>query len=117
MSSNRSEAARLREDKANLMANVSAGAEWLDKAWPGWFEQINTEQLNIMHCTFCVIGQLIGSYNEQHLLSKYLLSELGFNVEPYYQLGGDGYHLDGMTSWDYMNQLWVDEIECRLADA
>ena len=41
---------------------IKRGAEYLDKNFPGWFNKVDIDRLNLGNCSDCVIGQLTGSY-------------------------------------------------------
>lgn len=49
-------------DPAAIVARVKAGAEWLDRNEPKWFERINTQELDMSDACGCVGGQLGGNY-------------------------------------------------------
>jgi len=39
------------------------GAVLLDKEYPGWWQRVNPDNLNMWSDHRCVLGQLFGSYN------------------------------------------------------
>lgn len=43
---------------------VANGIQLLNEKVPGWIDKINLEKLNILHYWNCVLGQVIGGYNE-----------------------------------------------------
>lgn len=49
---------------AELEDRVEAGAEYLDKHFPGWEDRINVATLSLINCQQCVLGQLTGHYAE-----------------------------------------------------
>jgi hypothetical protein len=49
---------------SELAKRVERGAVLLDERWPGWWNEVDTGQLDIDHCLCCVLGQLWGDYDE-----------------------------------------------------
>lgn len=43
-------------------ARVEAGGRYLDSVSPGWWDEIDAENLNINDHHMCCLGQLYGSY-------------------------------------------------------
>lgn len=92
---------------------VAAGAAFLDVNYPGWYNRINTDTLDIGWCDKCVLGQLYGrrvnSYDRGRAslgISTRLAKKLGF-----------GSPLWG-PSFRTLKKYWVEQIEARvLADA
>lgn len=100
-----------------LLAYASAGAAFLDREWPGWYQQIDTSRLDLSSSCQCVLGQLAGDYNQlletllnthEPLLLLFRGVRLGFNVQV------------GLTSIDRrqyyldLTDAWMGEILARL---
>lgn len=47
-----------------IAERVAAGAAWLDANFPGWARQVDLGKLDLANCRRCVLGQLIGDYND-----------------------------------------------------
>lgn len=45
-----------------IIARVAAGAALLDRVRPGWEADIRLDDLNVLDCFACVLGQLYGNY-------------------------------------------------------
>lgn len=45
------------------LAAVKRGAALLDERVPGWREKVNPQLLDLTHWTYCVLGQIFGSYD------------------------------------------------------
>lgn len=43
---------------------VAAGAKLLDEKRPGWYDDIDIEGLNLIHCGECILGQLFGWFDK-----------------------------------------------------
>lgn len=46
----------------DFQSRVNRGAALLDAEFPGWFERIDTDSLDIATCSRCVLGQVYGDY-------------------------------------------------------
>jgi len=58
----------------NLETKVAKGAVLLDGIDPEWFDKIELEDLDMMECKFCILGQLYGDYESG-------LHEIGFHYD------------------------------------
>ena len=45
------------------LERAQRGAKVLDRAFPGWRDQIDLEILDIADCAVCMLGQVFGNYN------------------------------------------------------
>ncbi len=50
------------EALAKVLAAVDEGVRLLDQVRPGWYDEINTETLDIASAYRCVLGQLYGDF-------------------------------------------------------
>lgn len=87
---------------------VGYGAKFLDTHRPGWAEKVDPEKLEMMSKCHCVLGQLYGYYLTG-------LNELGVErvVEDPYMLGFTLPFDSWDAQWDWLEKLWVEEIEAR----
>lgn len=46
----------------DLRPRVAAGAEWLDKHYPGWMDTMTPSQLDLSSTCNCVLGQVCGNF-------------------------------------------------------
>lgn len=60
---------------------VARGVAWLDEHYPGWFNAIDLETLNISRCDICVLGQVYSGHvpyaERQQLLAQVIASDPG----------------------------------------
>ena len=42
---------------------VDRGAELLDRVRPGWADEVGLEDLDMVHCALCMLGQLFGDFD------------------------------------------------------
>jgi hypothetical protein len=96
--------------------NATRGAAYLDQEHPDWFQQINIKDLNLGCPSFCIVGQLFGSYyNFAKTKSWTWLSDHGFaHLE---ELGNNCLQSEWTElSKEYMTSLksaWIYEISRR----
>lgn len=83
---------------------VKLGAEILDKIYPYWWTNINTEILDIDSINKCILSQL---YNGDYLLGKHLVNGLGYSTTEC------GFMFIEDESPE-LNDFWKEEIEKRL---
>jgi hypothetical protein len=55
-----------------ITERVAAGAAFLDEQWPGWWQRVALDQLDLGSCKRCILGQLSGDYDDG-------LTDLGFS--------------------------------------
>lgn len=95
----------MNNEKPDLISNpadlVAQGAALLDQARPGWFNEINIEELNMATGDKCILGQLYGTYfYGMDVLDICWGHNFGFNV-----------HNRG--SYTELQENWLKEIEKR----
>ena len=79
---------------------VAAAAGYLDRAVPGWAQQIDTETLHLADSTRCIAGQLNRPW-----------TDLRMEVED-----ATGVRMNGVFSTnEYYRDHWIAEIEARCA--
>lgn len=91
--------------------SVALGAALLDERLPGWSEQVEIEELNMVSGAYCVLGQVFGDYldgvadlwesamNDVHRTD--LAIEHGFDTEG----GNDDYEL--------LRAEWTEQVARR----
>lgn len=65
-----------------IKSRVAAGIEWLDAKKPGWVNEIDLDELDIIICWKCILGQLFGDFSRWPRLELTLnqLFEFGFDA-------------------------------------
>lgn len=75
----------------DLLERIESGAALLDRQSPGWFRRIDLARLDMKSCTFCILGQLYGSYgNGQRSLGIHYLggpAAFGFDGKHGHEFG------------------------------
>lgn len=92
----------------NLQDRVSAGADFLDHAKPGWASGVSTEKLNAASINNCVVGQLFGHYVQKGRDALATFSERKLDEEGLGFVGGNSAEYRDMT------RLWRVQINLRL---
>lgn len=82
--------------------NVGSGAALLDQKRPGWYREIDLDQLEMGSDTKCVLGQLYGEY----IKGRYTLTLLGKTF-----VYGFNTTLEDYKS---LQLMWEEEIRSRL---
>jgi hypothetical protein len=92
-----------------IAGRVKAGAHYLDRATPGWYREVDLDQLSMVKTDRCVLAQLDGGYYRG-------LDRFGDALEVVETLG---FTTDGSddAEWDTLTAYWVAEIRRRLARA
>lgn len=107
------------EIRADLREAVTRGATWLDQAWPGWHNQIDTGILDMNNSERCVLGQL-SSIDDQwyrgHVRGQMsdMDPEHGFYTE--FELpvdDQDDSYTDQDTALAELAECWLAEITTR----
>lgn len=103
------------------LVRVMMGAEWLDEVNPGWFHNIDTDDLDIRNCSKCIIGQLYGGFHNLDHVSwaVYRKAEsYGFDVHSGYNdvdMFGNPYPDDTPSlELKILGRLWVDLVKERV---
>lgn len=92
-----------------LSDRVAAGASLLDRERPGWWEEIDTDQLFMWSECGCVLGQLEGNY----LRGVMALRPAGSGVWTEWSTA-HGFELpDIRESWPTLDRLWLAAIAER----
>jgi hypothetical protein len=92
---------------------VARGAAFLDKNYPGWEQNINTETLALDDCKNCIIGQAVGSFAitcSEHKIEN--PSYLGFEVEGYHFLSMKSEERE-MKEYQLLELAWVKLLKDR----
>lgn len=92
----------------DLCERIESGAALLDRLCPDWFRRIDLARLDMKSCTFCILGQLYGSYGKGQ-------SPLGIQY-----LGGPAsFGFDGRHGQEYgrLTEYWRIYIEIRRSAA
>ena len=92
----------------NLKEAVKRGAAWLDANHPGWREKINLAELEMEHCSKCILGQLFGDYDPSTLPGW----ETGWdNNAPQFTMGFSAFEAHSNDNrWHELSYLWKKEI-------
>lgn len=126
----------LTSDRIDLLRRrVRAGAEMLDTKLPGWWENINFDQLDIRDGWDCILGQLYDTYrdgcaelglNRTGEDSEASTRLYGFNisgVELHALYGPSGHENDHSVYYSAINaeatalkDLWMAAVRTRAAD-
>jgi hypothetical protein len=94
---------------------VRAGAILLDEHRPEWFKEIDTEELNMVMYTRCIIGQLFKiEYMELNPWTQFgnALDTLGIPAETEGRSHGFSEPASN-SNWRTLKGLWLAEIEWR----
>lgn len=98
----------------DIRLSVAAGVELLHKKLPGWFNTIETADLDLEECANCVIGQLYGKPFELFQFSEFTAALKGLGVSPYnaFAFGFDVEDADQSPEvYDELREEWVSRIE------
>lgn len=105
-------------EAADARERVAKGAALLDERLPGWWNKVDTKNLDTGDLDHCVLGQLYGDYVRGILSLLGLVapdrpSGLGFDMKT------NLVQPPNMTLWrreaEALNQEWVKAIEARRA--
>jgi hypothetical protein len=94
----------------DIPACVARGALLLDRVRPGWWREINDDELNMAWCRECVLGQIFGDYfrGVDHLpIPRFKAPEYGFDLQT---------ETAFEETWVELDNAWRAEI-ARRADA
>lgn len=86
-----------------MQERAKRGAEYLDKANPGWFLVVSIDRLNIKRPSSCAIGQVYGDYN-----AWYKTKSLKF-------VHSHGFYCTYPEdrNWKKLTSAWVNEVNIR----
>lgn len=110
-----SETKRLEEAAAD-------GAAFLDEHHPGWWKQIDPDDLELNDCSRCVIGQLLGSFNDTTVCQVIasaadmydpVVSRLGFTVGGEMDVSDPTEYHKRCAQYDHLTDAWKREIAKR----
>lgn len=90
---------------------VQAGAKFLDKHKPGWWQDIDVKRLNLGSPCRCILGQLYHDFNE----GIEWLRDIDFDTDPD-ALGFDVDEYDWpetSKSFAALTKAWKEEIQAR----
>lgn len=108
---------------------VAFGATCLDRAVPGWHWLVRPEELEILDCIQCVVGQLTGDYSDSHhvlvdgdLPHSGHVVDMEFKRDPVGRvdaLSGMGFALTGNVGDDIPDASFdvYEEVEARELEA
>lgn len=83
---------------------ISKGVEYLDKdLGPSWIDRISLEELDLVDCYYCIIGQLYGDFFDKFFSTNHAV-EFGFCI-PYTTRGFLGH-----TEYKQLTQEWKEKI-------
>ena len=89
-------------------AEVKRGIAWLDANIPGWLDKIDLERLDLRVCDRCVVGQVLGSYNNLFDATAPAWEDrfaMGFNARiPF----------GNSILWQDLTNQWKKQIKARL---
>lgn len=89
-----------RKDFQMFEERIAKGVKYLDKdLGPNWPERISLEELDLVDCYYCVIGQLYGEFSDRFDPVEAL--PYGFDI-----VIGD----DGKFKYDILTQEWKAKI-------
>lgn len=88
---------------------VKKGAVWLDENYPDWVGSISLYDLDMAECSDCIIGQVIGDYND--LIGP--KQTFAWAVEHGFEARAD-YVRDIMDEYRNLETVWTAEVEKRL---
>jgi hypothetical protein len=92
---------------SSIAERVAAGAAFLDEHEPGWWKRIDLPSLDLSDCEDCVLGQLLGCYEDG-------LTELGLDCEQSIFLGfGESGLLIDECDYDELTTEWKRVITGR----
>lgn len=86
--------------------SAARGAQLLDKIEPGWFNHINVGNLDISSGSFCILGQLYGTYEQG--IDHHLPGEISA-----YNSANWGFCLGRNESYADLDMAWLSEIMAR----
>ena len=94
---------------------VKHGANWLDENYPDWVEKINLYDLDMGDCQNCMIGQVVGDYND---IVRGDYGPQGKTVEWAQEHGFEVNDFDDMDSiyseYVQLETVWSEEVRNRL---
>lgn len=97
----------------NLSHAVKRGSEILDSVRPLWYEDVNTEDLDMQSVDNCLLGQLYGRFSEgKKEIGLTLGASYGFAVSR-----GLKTSYEHRQAWKALRRLWIEEIETRRLSA
>ena len=85
---------------------VAKGARFLDLQYPGWFEKINPETLELRGSNSCILGKCYGDYATG-------LRRLKIWGTGKQQTFGFTENFLEVIEWDGLKNAWLKEIETR----
>lgn len=89
---------------------VAKGAALLDLKYAGWADKINSETLYMDSCANCVVGQLLGSFDD--------VEDLGIDVDDSWEYGFyHSPHRHHADDYKELEETWLREINKRLLEA
>lgn len=99
---------------------AAAGAALLDRIRKRWAWEVDPERLELHSLTYCVLGQLYGTYSEgSHRLERRFPRQLSYGSSWSSDYGFDRSYLT--RDWDgefaALDAAWREEIAKRRADA
>ena len=107
-----------------LRERVARGAALLDERRPGWHREIIPDQLDMISCEDCIIGQLFNGFNIRQLWPHVDVQDLndrsalhGFDLCPTQaevDAGLEHPWRRDSTEWKVLHDLWLEEIRRRV---
>jgi hypothetical protein len=94
----------------DIPARVARGATLLDEIRPGWWREINDDELDMQWCQECILGQVFGNYFlafSQLPIPRFNAPMFGFDLPVKVAVKG---------TWEELATAWRAEI-ARRADA
>ena len=100
-----------------LQKRVDAGARWLNKVKPGWYDNIELDNLEMKDANICICGQLFGHFmdviidkedyseREEHIEEKYMMTPNQCDAR-----GFDKRDEDSSLVYDLLTSLWLEKI-------
>jgi hypothetical protein len=85
---------------------VARGVAFLDEWVPGWRQRILLDELSMSSCKRCVVGQLLGDFDDLELLGDTAWlrpAHFGFDLS-------DGSLPDTLATWDVLTDAWREAI-------
>lgn len=68
------------QQAAEIAERVQRGIDWLNANRPGWFHEIDLDNLQMSDCHQCVLGQLYGHFGNWPGYGELGARDFGFNV-------------------------------------
>jgi hypothetical protein len=93
-----------------LESKVAFGEAELDLVYPGWFLNINVDDLEMYIDNFCIIGQLAGSF-DLNRLSRFGWSEDDCILRGLYIADDDK---EKIAKYDLLDEMWAKVINRKL---